>query len=38
MEVVDGVRGFLEGGRTKHLIEQGLSAMGRTTGFKEADS
>jgi len=27
MEVVDGVRGFLEGGRTKYLIQQGLAAL-----------
>ncbi|MDH7500923.1 MAG: hypothetical protein QHH30_11145 [candidate division NC10 bacterium] len=34
MEVVDGVRGYLEGGRTKHLIQQGLGALGRTTGVQ----
>jgi len=27
LEVVDGVRGYLEGGRTKHLIGQGLGAL-----------
>jgi len=32
MEVVDGVRGYLEGGRTKYLIQQGLGALEKTPG------
>jgi|GEM_PF-2557945 hypothetical protein len=30
LEVVDGVRGFLEGGRTKYMINRGLASLGRT--------
>lgn len=32
LEVVDGVRGYIEGGRTKHLIKQGLAALDGNAG------
>jgi hypothetical protein len=34
MEVVDGVQGFLEGGRTRYLIQQGLAALERVPGVE----
>jgi len=30
LEVVDGVQGYMEGGRTKHLIQQGIALLQRS--------
>jgi hypothetical protein len=40
VEVLDGIRGYLEGGRTKYLVQQGYSALpdsGTTNGRPECE-